>query len=127
MVHGSVHLFWNYSTHRHTKYFSKLLSGKNKNDYKKLFGNNESNNQENFDNLVSSSENKLYKITNSENIKEKLNLLDTEIINYQKKSDEIMNKINNLKNTKNELNLTRINIFSEYVASMINNNSEKSE
>ena len=38
-----------------------------------------------------------------------------------------MNKINNLKNTKNELNLTRINIFSEYVASMINNNSEKSE
>lgn len=110
-----------------TKYFSKLLSGKNKNDYKKLFGNNESNNQENFDNLVSSSENKLYKITNSENIKEKLNLLDTEIINYQKKSDEIMNKINNLKNTKNELNLTRINIFSEYVASMINNISEKSE
>ncbi|CDE88546.1 unknown [Clostridium sp. CAG:729] len=37
-----------------------------------------------------------------------------------------MNKIINLKNTKNELNLTRKNIFSEYVASMLNN-SEKSE
>ncbi len=33
-----------------------------------------------------------------------------------------MNKINNLKNTKNELNLTRKNIFSEYVVSMINKN-----